>query len=313
MKTSDRLVAVPPRQKRTKRPVGFLTICTLPPLLLTIYFVLTPTVQAFVQSFSNATILGMGRVRFVGLDNYTYMFGDRSFLQALGNTAKLMLAVPPVTLCLSLLLAFTLTQCKLRDKGIYRTLFFFPSILSLTVVGIIWSFVFHPTMGILNRMLDLLGASALARPWLGDSQTALWCVAVTLVWQAAGYYMVMHIAAMDSVSPEIYEAATIDGANMPRKFFLITLPLIRNILGITYVLSLSGTLGLSYTLVRVMTRGGPNGASNVLLQYIYTMGMENGSFGYAMAITVFVTLLSILLSAGSRLLTNRDAKGEATT
>ncbi len=104
----------------------------------------------------------------------------------------------------------------------------------------------------------------------GDARTALWCVAATLIWQAAGYYMVMHIAAMDGISAEVYEAATIDGAGSMAKFFRITLPLIKNIIGITYVLSLSGTLSLSYILVRVMTGGGPNGASSVVLN-IFTI------------------------------------------
>ena len=90
-------------------------------------------------------------------------------------------------------------------------------------------------MGLVNNALTALEAPQLARAWLGDSRTTLWCIAVTLVWQAAGYYMVMHIAAMDSISSEIYEAATIDGANAADKFFRITLPLITNIIGITYV------------------------------------------------------------------------------
>ena len=136
------------------------------------------------------------------------------------------------------------------------------------------------------------------------------CIAITLVWQAAGYYMVMHIAAMDGISAEIYEAATIDGAGSVAKFFHITLPLIKNIIGITYVLSLSGTLSLSYILVRVMTGGGPNGASSVVLEYIYNMGMKNGSFGYAMALTVVTSIFTIGLSVISQVLTNKKSEGE---
>lgn len=295
--------------RRPGRPsLRFLLICTIPTFFLTLFFILVPTLRAFFLSFTDSTMLGLGTVRFVGFDNYAYMFRDKHFLQAMGNTLKLMLVVPVVTLSLSLLLAFVLTQCKVKEKALYRTLFFFPSIISLTVDGIIWSFIFHPTMGILNTLLDAVGLSSLARPWLGDASTALWCIAATLVWQAAGYYMVMHIAAMDGISTEIYEAATIDGATATGKFFRITLPLIQNILGITFVLSLSGTLGLSYILVRVMTGGGPNGASNVILQYIYTMGLENGSFGYAMALTVTVTLFSVMLSMISQALTNRSGR-----
>ena len=300
-----------PRTRRRRRlPVGFIAICTLPALLLTVYFTLVPTIRALLMSFTDSTTLGMSSASFIGLENYTYMFKDRRFLQAMNNTFKLMLVVPIITLSISLLLAFILSQTKLREKTLYRTVFFFPSIISMTVVGIIWSFVFHPTMGILNTFLDFAGLGNLARPWLGDARTALWCVAAALVWQAAGYYMVMHIAAMDSISPEIYEAATIDGASTVRKFFSITVPLILDIVGITYVLSLSGTINLSYVLSSVMTGGGPNGASTVLLQYMYNQGMGNANFGYSMAITVFTLAISIVLSAASRWLSGRQEGGE---
>ena len=227
----------------------------------------------------------------------------------MGNTLKLMLVVPICTLFCSLLLAFAVTQCRLKEKSIYRVLFFFPSVISLTVDGIIWSFVFHPTMGILNSFLNSVGLSGLTHSWTGDTKTALACIAVTLIWQAAGYYMVMYVAAMDGISAEIYESAVIDGANAADKLFRITLPLIKNIIGITWVLSLSGTLGLSYILVKIMTGGGPNGASSVILQYIYKIGMEQGSYGYAMALTVFITVFSAVLSVISQLLMNRE-KGE---
>ena len=292
-----------PKSRLNRLPKGFIALCTLPALLLTVYFTLVPTLRALGQSFTTATALSAGK--FIGLDNYKYMFSDKYFLQALGNTFKLMGVVPLVTLIISLLLAYVLVQTRLREKSLYRTVFFFPSIVSMTVIGIVWSFVFHPTMGILNTLLDTVGLNSLARPWLGDSKTALWCVAVALVWQAAGYYMVMHIAAMDSISTEIYEAATIDGAGSVAKFFRITLPLIKDIIGITFVLSLSGTINLSFIVATVMTAGGPNGASTVLLQYMYNQGMGNANFGYAMAIAVFTLGISILLSLFSRRLTNR--------
>ena len=129
---------------------------------------------------------------------------------------------------------------------------------------------------------------------------------MTLIWQATGYYMIMHMAAMDGISNEIYEAATIDGASGFRKFISITIPLMRDIIGITFVLAMSGTMNLSFVLSRVMTGGGPNGASTVLLQYMYQQGFVNGNFGYAMAITVFSLTISVLLSMISRRLSNRE-------
>ncbi|MFV0352562.1 MAG: carbohydrate ABC transporter permease [Oscillospiraceae bacterium] len=288
------------KSKLKRLPKLFIILSTVPAALLTIYFTLISTIRALVLSFTNSTSLGTS-YKVVGFENYTYMFKDKDFIQALFNTLKLMAVVPVVTICISLVLAFILVQTKLKEKGVYRTLYFFPSIVSMTVIGIVWSFVFHPTMGIINALLNWMGLENLSRIWLNDAGTALWCIAITLVWQAAGYYMVMHIAAMDGISPEIYEAATIDGASSFRKLVSITIPLIKDIIGITFVLSLSGTINLSYVLVQIMTGGGnPNGASSVLLGYIYKQGMLNGNFGYAMAITVFTLAISIVLSVVSR-------------
>lgn len=301
------------RQNRQKKaqplPVLFICISVLPAVILTLMFTIWPTVQALYLSFTNATSLGLNN-KSVGLDNYIYMFHDKSFIQALINTAKLMAVVPVITIFCSLVLAFVLNQCKLKEMVLYRTIFYFPNIVSLTVVGIIWSFVFHPNVGIVNKILGAVGLESLQRSWLGDSKTALWCIAFTLLWQAAGYYMVMHIAAMDGISPEIYESATLDGASAWRKLVSITMPLMKDIIGITFVLALSGTINLSFVLSQVMTGGGPNGASSVLLQYMYTQGFVNGNFGYAMAITVFTLAISVALSMLSRKLTDASEGGQ---
>lgn len=301
------------RQNRQKKaqplPVLFICISVLPAVILTLMFTIWPTAQALYLSFTNATSLGLNN-KFVGLDNYIYMFHDKSFIQALTNTAKLMAVVPVITIFCSLVLAFVLNQCKLKEMVLYRTLFYFPNIVSLTVVGIIWSFVFHPNVGIVNKILGAVGLESLQRSWLGDSKTALWCIAFTLLWQAAGYYMVMHIAAMDGISPEIYESSTLDGASAWRKLISITMPLMKDIIGITFVLALSGTINLSFVLSQVMTGGGPNGASSVLLQYMYTQGFVNGNFGYAMAITVFTLAISVALSMLSRKLTDASEGGQ---
>ncbi len=297
------------KKKAQPLPVLFICVSVLPAVILTLMFTIWPTLQALYLSFTNATSLGLNN-KFVALDNYIYMFHDKSFIQALKNTAKLMAVVPVITIFCSLVLAFVLNQCKLKEMVLYRTIFYFPNIVSLTVVGIIWSFVFHPNVGIVNKILGAVGLESLQRSWLGDSKTALWCIAFTLLWQAAGYYMVMHIAAMDGISPEIYESATLDGASAWRKLVSITMPLMKDIIGITFVLALSGTINLSFVLSQVMTGGGPNGASSVLLQYMYTQGFVNGNFGYAMAITVFTLAISVALSMLSRKLTDASEGGQ---
>ena len=194
--------------RRRRNPAGFICVCVLPALILTLFFTILPTIRACLLSFTNATALSLNP-KFCALENYTYMFRDKSFLQALGNTFKLLAVVPVVTITLALILAFVIHQSKLPERGLYRTVLYFPNLVSMTVVGIIWSFVFHPTMGLLTSLMKKIGLGQFVLPWAGNSRTALWCIAIALVWQATGYYMIMHIAAMDGISPEIYEAATL--------------------------------------------------------------------------------------------------------
>lgn len=221
-----------------KKPKLFIALCTLPALILTIIFMIVPMVNAVYLSFTSSTALSVGfNSKFVFLDNYIYMFQDKDFIRALLNTFKLMLVIPAVTIFLSLIFAFILTQGELQEKSFYRTVFFFPSIISMTVVGIVWSFVFNPTRGILNHLLDMFHLSTWKHAWLGEGKTALWCIGAALVWQAIGYYMVMHVASIDGISQEVYEAASIDGATGTQKFFKITIPLLRKSIGTTYILS----------------------------------------------------------------------------
>ena len=171
-----------------KKPKLFIALCTLPALILTIVFMIAPMLNAIYLSFTSSTALSVGfNSKFVFFDNYIYMFRDKDFLQALYNTFKLMLVIPAVTIFLSLVFAFILTQGQLKEKSFYRTVFFFPSIVSMTVVGIVWSFVFNPTRGIFNHMLDLFHLSTWKHAWLGEGKTALWCIGAALVWQAVGY------------------------------------------------------------------------------------------------------------------------------
>ena len=144
------------KKKGQKLPVGFICICVLPAFLLTLIFTIIPTIRAFLLSLTNATSLGLNS-KFVFLENYKYMFRDEYFILALKNTLKLMAVVPIITIAIALVLAFIISQSDLKERGLYRTVFYFPNIISLTVVGIIWSFVFHPTMGILNSFLNGVG------------------------------------------------------------------------------------------------------------------------------------------------------------
>ena len=283
----------------------FLCACVLPATALLIYIVVIPTINVFSMSFFNQTALSSNRT-FAGVENYIYLLKDEYFIQALFNTLKLMVGVPVVTLVLALLMAVIITQGHLREKKFYRVVMFLPSILSTTVIGMLWTFIYNPNMGLLNNFLDRIGLDFWAHAWLGDPKVALLAVAVVLIWTNAGYYMVMYIAGIDGISPDIYEAATIDGAGELNKFWRITLPLLRGVIKTTIVLCISTVLSSSFVLVTVMTNGAPAGATSVLLQYMYQQAFTNANFGYAMAIAVITLMIAFLLSRLSNRLTRKE-------
>jgi N-acetylglucosamine transport system permease protein len=291
---------------KSKGRTAFIMFCILPTLLIFGIFIVYPVTQVFMKSMYTSSGFGGGSEEFIGLGNFKELFGDDIFIKALKNTGFLMIVVPVITLFLSLIFASVLSFGELREKHLYRTIFFFPSILSFVVIGILWAFIYHPNMGIINEVLKWMGMDQFALTWLGSKDTVLWAIALVMVWQAVGYYMVMYLAGMDSIPRELYEAASLDGANAVQQFFKITIPMLWEIIRITIIFSINGVLNISFVLVIVMTSGGPNNASQVALTYMYKQAFVNANFGYAMAIAVIVFCVSLILSLVSNKLTARE-------
>jgi N-acetylglucosamine transport system permease protein len=285
----------------------FVASCVLPGLLVFGFFILFPTVRVFVKSLYEWSGIGEGGGRFIGLANFKDAFSDRILRIAFANTGFLMAVVPAGALLLALVFASILTQSRLRERNLYRTVFFFPSILSFVIIAILFSFVLHPTMGILNSLLGAVGLGKFAYVWLGDRHTVMWAIAATMVWQASGYYMVMYMAGIDSISRELYEAAGIDGATAFQQFFRITIPQLWEIIRVTIIFAINGAIVISFPVVMVMTDGGPDRYSEVVLTQMYKQAFGNANFGYAMAIAVIVFAVSVLLSLVSNRLTKREA------
>lgn len=282
----------------------FLAACILPAFALFAIFIIYPTIRVFVTSLYQDTGLGNAS-QFIGFENFKAMFQDEVFLIALKNTGFLILAAGIPELLLALFFAAILTSGKVKESNFYRVVFFFPSILSFVVIAILWSFIYHPTMGIINSVMELIGVGSPDIPILGNKNTVMWAIAVTMIWQAAGYYMVMYIAGIDGISKEVYEAADIDGATGVQSFFSITVPLLWDIIRTTIIFMINGVITTSYTIVSVMTGGGPDRDSEVLLTFMYKHAM-NANYGYAMAIAVFVFIISIILSVISNRLTGGE-------
>lgn len=288
-----------------KQGWGFLALCVVPGFVAYAVVFVYPTLSTFALSFFQYSGVG-GEMTFVGWDNFTYMFHDRHLIHSLVNTLVLMVIVPLPTLLLSLLTAAALARKDLKERNFYRTVFFFPSVLSFVVVAVVWNFILTPNSGLLNNLLRAVGLESAALPWLGDSRTALGAVAVVLVWQAFGYYMVMYIAGIDSIPQELYEAAEVDGATPFQQFRKITIPLLWSILRITIIFMINGSVAISFVVANVLTNGGPAWSTEVVLLQMYRQGTTNANYGYSMAIAVVVFLFCLVLSFISNRLTARE-------
>jgi len=293
---------------KEKGRVPFIAVCTVPALLLFSVFFLYPILRAFTMAFYRWSGTARGTEVFIGLDNFRTMMQDDIFWISFKNSFIVMLIVPAATIILALFLAVLLTRFKLREKYVYRTVLFFPNVLSIVVISILWSFIYHPTMGILKAIFESLGLTRLSEiVWLGTSETALYSVTVTIIWAGLGFYLILFIAGIESIPVQYYEAAAIDGAGQVRQFFTVTLPLLWAVLRVSFILLISGVFYGSFIYVQVMTNGGPNWSSETLVNYLYYQAFKNFNMGYATAIGLVVFLIGITLAFISNRLTRKDA------
>jgi raffinose/stachyose/melibiose transport system permease protein len=237
---------------------------------------------------------GLSRqMTFLGLENHIRAIHDSKLWLALGNNLKLVFVSIFVQITLGFVLALIING-KIRGVKALRTIFFMPMLLSTVATGILWMQMLDPYYGLVNYLLEALHLSGLARPWLALPTTALYSVLFVICWQYTPQYMILLRAGLTNISQDIYEAATIDGANKWQQFWRITFPLMLSTLEISAVLSLVGSLKY-FDLIYVMTGGGPNGASELMATYLYKKGFAEANMAYASAIAVFMFIISLTL------------------
>lgn len=286
-------------KKREKN--RFILICLLPALFLFLTFVIYPTLEVFRMSlyrwggFSN-------NKTFVGLNNFKILWEDEKFFRTLQNTILLIVVVTLVTIIIAVLFASILSTEKIRGNNFFRIVFYIPNILSIVVIAGVFSAIYDPSAGLMNGLLP----DAWDRLWLGDQEIVIYSLAFALVWQAIGYYMVMYMASMANIPASLYEAAELDGSGRVGKFFNVTLPLIWNNIRTTLTFFIISTINLSFLLVQILTDGGPDGATEVFLSYMFKQAYTNSSYGYGMAIGVLVFIFSFALSGIVSHITKRD-------
>jgi raffinose/stachyose/melibiose transport system permease protein len=230
---------------------------------------------------------------FIGLDNYRTLLGDPVAWGALFNNTAYAVVSVVCQVAGGLILAAVVEELVHgRLKGLLRTVYFIPAVLSLTVVGLLFTFVYNPQIGIVNGFLHALGLNSWRHSWLGESATAIWSIIAMSQWQNVGYLMVLFIVAMQRIPRDLYECAYIDGASRIQAFRHITVPLVRQMTLLATIITISGAF-LVLNEVWVMTAGGPNNASHTLASWLYKSAFFNDQFGYASAIAVVIFLITM--------------------
>ena len=286
----------------------FIFCCLAPAVILFAIFMLIPTIDVFrisLYKWGGYT----AEKTFVGLDNFKILLQSDKFYQAFQNSVLLIVIVTIVTFGMAIIFAAILTREKLKGQTFFRVVFYIPNILSVVVISAIFSAIYDPNQGLLNSFLNLFrGQNGVDNPilWLGSQDLVIYSIIIAMVWQAIGYYMVMYMASMANIPDSLYESASLEGAGRIKQFFSITLPLIWTNIRTTLTFFVISTINMSFLMVKAMTNGGPDGASNVFLSYMYQEAYTNSSYGYGMAIGVAVFLFSFALAAVLNAVTKRE-------
>ena len=257
-----------------------------PAAVLMAAFTHYPIVGGFVSSFFSTPRQGRPS-RFVGLDNYAAMIADPVFWQVVRNNFLYALGTIPISVCLALLMAMWVNR-KFRGRSVVRTAYFTPTILPMIAVANIWLFFYTPQIGLLAKICSFFGIPA--HSWLGEPSTALACMVVLAIWKDAGFFMIFYLAALQGISPEFEEAALIEGSGRWYFFRRVTLPLL---MPTTLFVMVNATIN-SFKLVDhifILTKGGPDNASSLLLYYIYEVAFGFWDTAYASTLTVVLLLI----------------------
>lgn len=266
----------------------------LPALIIYLSVIIVPTVYSFVLSLYKWK--GVGTKTFVGLRNYITLFTkDSIFLTALKNNIIWIILTLVFMMTIALLLAVLLNK-SFKGRTFFRGMFYFPYVLSLIVVALVWNWIYNPTTGFINGFLKLIGLGYLQGNWTADPKISLYCVFVAACWQGIGQPMILFLAGLQTVSVDVLEAAKIDGASKIRTFFVITVPLMKE----TFIIVIA-TLIISamkvYDIIAGMTGGGPSDSTQTLATYMYsqTFMYNNVGMGTTIACIMFLMMLVIIV------------------
>lgn len=275
----------------------------IPALMIYLVFSIVPIFISFY--YSTMAWNGFSDMQFVGLANFKEVFQDKVFWLSVRNNILVVLASVfgqiPIALALALLL-----NRKIKGAKFFRTIGFMPVVISTVVISITWRMIYNSEYGMINNFLEAIGLGFLEQNWLGDPTWAMIAVCITIIWQFVGLYFIIFLSALQTVPSEILEAADLDGASEWQKTIHVVLPSIWNIILISIVLCISGSLK-TFDLIFVMTSGGPANSTEVMATYMYDKTFEGLRYGYGSAISVLIFVFSIgLIMVTTKLLRRKE-------
>ncbi len=269
-------------------------IFLLPAILLYSVFLIWPIFQSAWYSLFDYSGIADASKTFLGLKNYIEMFTDPGFGKDMLNTLKLILISFAVHIPLAFGLALIVSKGR-RGSSLFKTIFFIPTILPTAAVALMWKFIYNPNWGVLSAVIREIGFENFNLDWLGNRGAAMYAVSFVNAWVSAGESMIIFATGMSAISPDLNEAASIDGATGFKRLIYITIPLLKETFRMYFILLITGALK-AFNLIFVMTQGGPNGATEVPTMMVYFNGFKYYNYGYASAVAFFILALGFLIS-----------------
>ena len=273
------------KTKRSQQKKWLPYLLVSPYLIFVVVFVVFPVLFCFYLTFNKWNIISP--MKFIGVDNYSRLFNDRLFWKAIGNTLKFLLLHIPLQLIVSLFLAYLLNQ-KLRAAAFFRASFFMPVIVSGVVVTILWQQLLGFDGGLVNRMLMSIGIIKIG--WLVNPDVAIYAIAIMATWKNVGLYVILFLVGLQTVPPQYYEAAKMEGASRWQQFYHITLPMINPTIFMVVILSTIGGFSL-FIEPYIMTGGGPLNTTLSAVLYIYKQAFQYYNMGYSATLGFFYALM----------------------
>jgi len=257
------------------------------PLLLYFIWVIGPTLYTFFLSLTKYD--GLSTYKYIGFKNYKMLFSDPVFIISLINNIKWLAIFIIIPVVFGLILALVLNREIMWSKG-FKASIYMPMVLSPVVIGLIWSWIYDPSGGLLNYTLTAVGLNNLTRGWLSDPDLVLYCIIAAAVWRHVGYVMILFLAGLKTIPLDVIEASHVDGANGWKRFWYIILPLLKPTTVIVFVVTIIQSFR-AFDMVNTMTEGGPFNSSNVLANFMYMEAFRNYRMGYGASIAVILFII----------------------